>query len=73
MKKVYLALILAACVAGLSSCSKQCYCKATVDGAEVQGNTYFLEEGKKCSDYSYRGVWKAAQVEYTCSDKMYFP
>ena len=70
MKKVILALVLAACVAGLSSCSKQCYCKATVDGKEVKGNTYFLEDGKKCSDYSYKGVWGSTSVDYNCSDTM---
>ena len=70
MKKVLLALVLAACVAGLSSCSKQCYCKASVNGKEVKGNTYFLEDGKKCSDYSYQGIWLNNTVEYSCSDTM---
>ncbi|MBP5301946.1 MAG: hypothetical protein J6Y88_01710 [Bacteroidales bacterium] len=70
MKKVILALVLAACVAGLSSCSKQCYCKASLDGKEVKGNTYFLEDGKKCSDYSYKGVWGNTSVQYECSDTM---
>ncbi|MBR3030879.1 MAG: hypothetical protein IKH93_07015 [Bacteroidales bacterium] len=70
MKKVILALLLAVCVAGLSSCSKQCYCKASVNGKAVKGNTYFLEEGKKCSDYNYKGVWETTAVEYTCADTM---
>ncbi|MBO6069337.1 MAG: hypothetical protein J6P50_09075 [Bacteroidales bacterium] len=70
MKKVILAIILAFCVVGLSSCSKQCYCKATVDGNVAKGNTYFLEDGKKCSDYNYTGVWMSKTVEYTCSDTM---
>jgi hypothetical protein len=70
MKKVLLALVLAACVVGLSSCSKQCYCKASVDGKEVKGNTYFLDTGKKCSDYNYQGVWLSTPVEYSCADTM---
>lgn len=70
MKKVLLALVLVACVAGLSSCSKKCFCTASVDGKEVKGNTYFLDTGKKCSDYNYTGVWVGAQVEYKCHDTM---
>ncbi|MBR0534368.1 MAG: hypothetical protein IJK19_06780 [Bacteroidales bacterium] len=70
MKKVILALVLAACVAGLSSCSKQCYCKASLDGKEVKGNTYFLEDGKKCSDYNYKGIWGSVPVDYSCADTM---
>ena len=70
MKKALLAILLLACIAGLSSCSKQCYCKASVNGKEVKGNTYFLENGKKCSDYSYSGYWGNSTVEYSCSDTM---
>ena len=70
MKKAIPAIILAICVAGLCSCSKQCYCKASVNGNEVKGNTYFLEDGKKCSDYSYSGTWVNQTVEYSCSDTM---
>ena len=70
MKKVLFAILVLACVAGLSSCSKQCYCKASVDGKEVKGNTYFLEDGKKCSDYSYAGTWAGVAVEYSCADTM---
>lgn len=70
MKKATLAIILAICIAGLCSCSKQCYCKASVNGKEVQGNTYFLEDGKKCSDYSYSGFWAGQTVGYSCADTM---
>ncbi|MBP5303020.1 MAG: hypothetical protein J6Y88_07240 [Bacteroidales bacterium] len=70
MKKILLAIVLVLCLAGLSSCSKQCYCKASVNGKEVQGNTYFLEDGKKCSDYNYHGTWANVAVDYSCKDTM---
>ena len=67
MKKVLFALLVFACVAGLSSCSKKCYCKAMVNGKEQVGSTVNLDQGKRCSDYNYRATLLGETVEYKCT------
>jgi len=67
MKKILFAILVFACVAGLSSCSKKCYCKATLNGEELVGSTVTMDEGKKCSDYNYRTTILGESVEYKCT------
>ena len=52
MKKVLLGLIIVLGVCALSSCSKQCDCKAKYNGEVVYEDTVELEKGEKCSDYN---------------------
>ena len=67
MKKVLFAIVVLACVVCLSSCSKKCYCKATINGEEVVGSTVTKDNGKKCSDYNYRASLAGQTVEYKCT------
>ena len=67
MKKVLFAILVLACIAGMSSCSKKCYCKATLNGEELAGSTVTLENGKKCSDYNYKTTILGETVQYKCT------
>ena len=51
MKKVLFAVILAAGIFTLSSCSKECNCTAKYNGEVVYETSVELEEGDKCGDY----------------------
>ena len=66
MKKVLFAILVLACVAGLSSCSKKCYCSATVNGEEIAGSTVTNDSGKSCSEYNYKATILGETVQYKC-------
>ena len=67
MKKVLFAILVLACIAGLSSCSKKCYCKAALNGEEIAGKTVENDSGKPCNTYNYRATVLGQTVEYKCS------
>lgn len=52
MKKVLFALILAAGIFTMASCSKECNCTAKYNGEVVYETNVSLEDGDKCSDYN---------------------
>ena len=70
MKKVLFAILVLACIAGMSSCSKKCYCKATLNGEELAGKTVENDSGKACSSYNYRANVLGQTVEYKCSPSL---
>ena len=66
MKKVLFAILVLACVAGLSSCSKKCYCSGSLNGEEVAGTTVTNDSGKACSEYNYKATVLGQTVQYKC-------
>ena len=54
----------------ISSCSKKCYCKATLNGEELAGKTVENDSGKACSSYNYRANVLGQTVEYKCSPSL---
>lgn len=66
MKKVLYAILVLACIAGMSSCSKKCYCSAKLNGEEIAGRTVDNDSGKPCSDYNYKATGLGQTVEYKC-------
>lgn len=67
MKKAIFALLVLACIAGLSSCTKKCYCKATLNGEELAGKTIDNDSGKSCSTYNYKANVLGQTVEFKCT------
>lgn len=52
MKKILFAIVLVSGIICASSCSKECSCKAIVNGETVYETSITKEDGKKCSDYA---------------------
>lgn len=69
MKKTLIVILaFAALTLSVSSCTKKCQCKATVNGTEYVGSTIDREDGKSCSDYNYKLTVPVIDVEaeYKC-------
>ncbi|MBO7371695.1 MAG: hypothetical protein IKN88_04165 [Bacteroidales bacterium] len=67
MKKAIFALLVLACIAGMTSCTKKCYCKATLNGEELAGKTIDNDSGKACSTYNYKATVLGQAVEFKCT------
>ena len=71
MKKVLFALVLIGGIFALSSCSKECNCKVTLNDTVLMENTIQLNDGEKCSDYSGRGSLFGVTGEIRCTPKLF--
>ena len=67
MKKAIFALLVLACIAGMTSCTKKCYCKATLNGEELAGKTIDNDSGKACSTDNYKATVLGQAVEFKCT------
>ena len=67
MKKLFLALGVVAMLASLSSCSKNCVCKQSVDGVVV--NTVTMETKGKCSDLNTTATTMGMTQKTECENE----
>lgn len=71
MKKVLFALILVGGIFALSSCAKECDCKAKLNGEVVAESTVSLADGKSCSDYNKFLNILGTSVESKCTPVLF--
>ena len=71
MKKVLFALVVIGGIFALSSCSKECNCKVTLNDKVLLENTITLDDGEKCSDYTGKGSLLGITGAVRCTPKLF--
>lgn len=71
MKKVLLSIVLLGGIFALSSCSKECTCKAKWNGEVKSETTIKLDDGEKCSDYNGYISVLGQSLEQKCTPNLF--